>query len=119
MRRRRGWLYTTSSTSPFVTSAALRLLLEAEQLRFGDQAQLLRPAQPVLAGRLRSHRLGAVTFEDIPALRLFPIEFRCHVLQVLPCPGPSGDSRSLWFQISTDASGTLRYMISYMISKVL
>ncbi len=43
-----------------MTSAAL--LLEAEQLTFGDQAQRLRPAQPVtvLAGRLRSHR-AAVT----------------------------------------------------------
>ncbi len=48
--RARGWLYT----SPFVTSAAL--LLEAEQLTFGDQAQRLHPAQPVLACRLRSHR---------------------------------------------------------------
>ncbi len=29
---------------------------EAEQLTFGDQAKRLRPAQPVLAGRLRCHR---------------------------------------------------------------
>ncbi len=36
--RARGWLYT----SPFVTSAAL--LLEAEQLTFGDQAQRGRRA---------------------------------------------------------------------------
>ncbi len=50
-----------------MTSAAL--LLEAEQLTFGDQAQRLRPAQPVLAGLLRSHR--AVTFlrEERPALQ--------------------------------------------------
>ncbi len=38
-----------------MTSAAL--LLEGEQLTFGDQAQRLWPAQrPVLAVRLRSHR---------------------------------------------------------------
>jgi hypothetical protein len=61
--RARGWLYT----SPFVTSAAL--LLEAEQLTFGDQAQRLRPAQPVLAGRLRSHR--AVTGHR-PNSKLWP-----------------------------------------------
>ncbi len=59
--RARGWLYT----SPFVTSAAL--LLEAEQLTFGDQAQRLRPAQPVLAGRLKSHQ--AVTVSDLDCLR--------------------------------------------------
>jgi hypothetical protein len=59
-RRARGWLYT----SPFVTSAAL--LLEAEQLTFGDQAQRLRPAQPVLAGRFRSHRAVTLKFNHDP-----------------------------------------------------
>ncbi len=46
----------SNKPDPTSRNVLLSLLLEAEQLTFGDQAQRLRPAQPELAGRLRSHR---------------------------------------------------------------